>query len=167
MLKCGAINLLRKKRCFKKLENKLNEFVNSLKIPSRDFMPVDSKEVNNNVQSENSETKSEDIYCSEEDIEVESNESTDVLKMEVEDLLEEKFVGQLLNPLYISKCSTDHEDTSSEVTDEDEAVKSQESKDSSFDNYQKESVYSVFQNLFGKFRNIEYVLLAEYERAIE
>ena len=51
--------------------------------------------------------------------------------------------------------------------DEDEAVKSQESKDSSFDNYQKESVYSVFQNLFGKFRNIEYVLLAEYERAIE
>ena len=49
---------------FQELENKLNEFVNSLKIPSIDFMPFDSKEANNNDQSENIETELEETDCS-------------------------------------------------------------------------------------------------------
>ena len=110
-VKMWSDKLIKKEEMFQELENKLNEFVNSLKIPSTDFKPFNSEEVNNNVQSENSETKSEETYCSEEDSEVESSESNDVLEMEAEDLIEAKFVCQLWNnnPLYISKCSVDHE----------------------------------------------------------
>ena len=88
-------------------------------------MPFDSKEVNNNIQSENSETKIEVIYCNEEDIEVESDESTDMEEIEFEDLIEAKFVGQLWNnnPLYISMHSEDLSihDTITEGMDIDEA----------------------------------------------
>ena len=95
--------LIKEEEMFQELENKLNEFVNSLKIPSIDCMPFDSKEVNNNIQAESSETKSEETYCSEEDSEVESNESTDMLEMEVEDLLEKKVRWPILEPLVYLK----------------------------------------------------------------
>ena len=100
---------LEKEVRFKDLEEKLNEFVTSLKTndvvsknlrekpaPTTDFMPFDSKEVNNNDQSENIETELEGNDCSynfftcrEDDSDGNSNEScTDVEKIEITSYVE-------------------------------------------------------------------------------
>ena len=100
---------LEKEARFKDLEEKLNEFVTSLKTndvvsknlrewpaPTTDFMPFDSKEVNNNDQSENIERELEEtdfsynfFTCSADDIEGDSNESsTDVEEIDITSYVE-------------------------------------------------------------------------------